>query len=274
MTQAYKDSYLKRSYDFLIEKEAELIKKICDGKTTFINVFTVYYYLLWNGLLSNKECFNFGPPEHSINLKTGTSIICGEGVCVNIAAHFCDILKHINDNNCAFLVGMHVKENDVWDTTHSAIPKKIANVAVLPSESLLNHANVLIMDEGKIYILDPTNFLIYKGIKNDKDNPTLTRIDLRLSIDLDSTYTDANQLRDAANQLKKLNDVFASREYKRYNNDVLSSVLNSGISMCHNHTKEIIEFRQEYNSVYKYIDLGMSDFSMQIRNKAKKLGTK
>jgi len=274
LIKSYKDSYLKLSYDFLLEKEAELIKKICDGKTTIARVFTVYYYLLWNGYFSNNKCFEFDHSNCRINEKAGLSIITGKGVCLNISAHFCDILKHITDDYYGFMVGVHAEESDCWNATHSEIERNYAYAGLSNPECLLNHANVFIKNKDKVYILDPTNFLIYKVIKNNENKHHLTRIELRINIDLDFSCTDVRQLRYTASELKKLNNILATREYKRYTIDNLSMCLDEGVSMCRKHMNDIMEFREKYDYIYKHLALNMPEFSSQIKNKAKKLRTK
>ena len=266
LIDSYKNSNLKVGYDFLLKKEADLIRSICDGNLTFVRVFTVYYYLLWNGFFSYKNNFVFKCSKDCINSKPGISIINGEGVCFNIAAHFCDILKYLPVDYSGFVVGMHAKESDNWDSFHPDI-KKHSSDDVLNSDVLLNHANVLIMKKDDIYILDPTNFLIYKVLRNDKNNYSFTRVELRINIDLDSSFDDVNQFRDAVFKLKRLNDEFASREYKKCGVGILFDILNIGVNMCCNHMKEILEFRKECDDFYTFMASNMYDFSNHIKNK-------
>ena len=273
MMEMYKESKLKKYYDFILKQEAELIKKICDGKTNFMRVFTVYHFLLWKVFFSINNYFEFNRPSICVDKMPGLSVILGTGVCFDIASHFCNILKYIDDGYRGHVVGFHVDSTHQIDLNHAEIEKNacLFSNSSRSEPSLLNHANVLITGKYGFFVLDPTNFLIYKVVNSDNSNLSPTRIELRVDINLDNYYNDVNELKKAANGLKRLNDELANREYRRCNAELLSRLLDIGVDLCNDHMKDIKEFRMKYENMYKLISLNMTSFSEQVNNKIKKL---
>ena len=119
------------------------------------------------------------------------------------------------------------------------------------------------------YILDPTNFLIYEIKKSNPNNSHLTRIELRINIDLDFSYKDIDELKNILNKFTKFNDDFASREYKRCSDKTLDIIYNSGINLCNKHMDEILKFRKEYDDIYSLLASYMPVLVNQVETKAK-----
>jgi len=279
LSHVYRKSNLKKDYDFLLTKEAELIKKICEGTTAHHFVFAVYYYLLWNGFFSINRRFEFDRSKYSILEHSGLGVTTGKGVCLNIAAHFRDIIKHLTNDYYVFAVAVHLKESDYFNASNPEIHRNIAdNKSISNSQSSsahkkpsFNHANVLIGDKitGHDYIFDPTNFIMYNVVDTYENNQPLYRIDATISLDLDISV-DQKGYKKVLDTIAKYNKHLARKKYIRYSDEALDKVLKTGILLCQKHIKDILEFRKKYDYLYDRIAQNMPDFD-EMKNTVQKL---
>lgn len=278
LSNLYNSLEFKKNYGFLVKKEADLIRNICDGDINFIKVFSVYYFLIWNGFFSIDNSFQFGSSNKDFfEFEDGASIINGEGVCLNISAHFRDILKYLSSDYEAYLVGVHLKEEDNWNAKHSKINKKIQNNHQknennnIENNLLIDHADVLITCNNGFYLLDPTNFLIYKLLNNNKGKDNLNnRIELRVNLN-SNINANIDRRKKILSKIDEFNDWFSSMECCRVDNNGLSTFLDYGVRSCQKHMDDILEYRKKYDSLYRKLALDISDVYITLSNEKKKL---
>lgn len=164
-------SRLYYMYRLLVSREALLIKKIAGNDNSVETYFAIYYYLLWNGILSKNNLFTFGSDKEELKFSLmRISVPLGKGVCRNIVLNFEDILKELRPEIKFRSIGTHVtnSEDIIPPTNFITIRKNVSStpndVRHANDDKFPNHLETLIMsNEGEkkeFFLYDPTNFRI------------------------------------------------------------------------------------------------------------------
>ncbi len=179
---------LNQIYSSVLKKEAELIKEIGNGDPTVMQIFSIFYYLCWNGYLSAGGSFEFSDSHKGLTQFSGSSILMGYGVCRHISSKFQEILEILKPDIESTIAGVHL-----WYDHRLGITDEIGqnlgevrhfkkNVKVNPSYADVaysqlknNHVvNLVKTRNPKVnfaYIaFDPTNFCIFGLNSNIKNN--------------------------------------------------------------------------------------------------------
>lgn len=245
-TKRYKKLNFKRKYDQLINAEAELIKTICGKNLSFANIFTTYYYLVWNGYFSEPGEFQFAKPATEIDCELGASIIAGTGVCRNIASHFQRIINQIRDEY-SYCIAVHANPDDLSESI------------------LLDHVNVLIFENNRFWIVDPTNFIIY-GLSKAEEISDVKRVELRINLNA-SISDDIEQRKKILEGIDRFNHILSRKKKTKIDEETLKTIKKQGKTMCITHMEEIEKFRNEYSSLYKLLSANINITSKIINPK-------
>lgn len=178
----------KKLYDELIELYKKLLIELELEHPT--EVYALYKYMYRKGYLSNGNNFIFGTSEApEISDRIGINVITGKAVCRNISGMLGDIYKSmgINTEQLALYVGDGEFSENKLRSSIRFYEKKLANAKeeekikeiekklktckeILDKKLILesiikkpgNHIITISEYDGKCYLYDPTNLILYK----------------------------------------------------------------------------------------------------------------
>lgn len=135
---------IQKIYDEIIRHYSKL-NRIFDFNNP-VEIFALYVYAVEKGYLSFHHNFEYGQTDEDVEKEisglSGVEIILGHGVCRHFSGMLNDIFKES---------GVESKKCYVFSYDES---KKNLYIP--------NHVIVVAKDDGVMYILDPTNSLIFK----------------------------------------------------------------------------------------------------------------
>ena len=243
-------------YKLLILKEALLIKQLAGDDDRIFTYFSIYYYLLWNGLLSKDGKFIFNDGIKCPTKLFGSSVIFGRGVCSNIATHFTEILKELKPDVEIFTIGTYVDENDnikLPSTRYITKSISFSNPNSQNSElekNGVNHAETFVKSNG-FWILDTTNFRINKLIFDDNDYGRKF-YDMRVPSLFDFEHFSGTP-EEVLSKMEKSIRIL----YKSINHSIslprLITIRDYGIKRCIINTKLIEYFRKDNIKLYRQL---------------------
>lgn len=134
-----------------------------------LEIANLYTYLLWNGYFSKDFELKFQSfKRNMINAHYSFDIMSGIGVCLNFSDMLTDLINLYDYSAASVINKFDVKQKRYYVPD---IERKIAKVNIgnkikasifKPLANMTgNHAFTLIVDKEKMYIYDPTNFMIF-----------------------------------------------------------------------------------------------------------------
>lgn len=152
-----------QDYEIILDKFAQLCVEFdLSNSLETANLFT---YLLWNGYFSQNQNFKY-KASGRLNATNAYAfdIMNGIGVCLNISDMLNDILKKCGYSSIMFYNRfICLKHKDYIPEIEKNIEKPKKSLIKLRIEHLLktsNHVCVLIHENDRFYLYDPTNLLI------------------------------------------------------------------------------------------------------------------
>lgn len=152
-----------KDYDTILDKFVQLCTEFdLSNSLEIANLFT---YLLWNGYFSQNKNFEY-KVDGRLNATNAYSfdIMNGIGVCLNISDMLNDILKKCGYSSIMFYNRfICLKHKDYIPKVKRNIEKQRKSLIKLMVEHIFkvgNHVCVLIHENDRFYLYDPTNLLI------------------------------------------------------------------------------------------------------------------
>lgn len=244
----YLSTNFSKRYEQMLDRQAELILKLCGKDYTNPGIIlAVYYNLLWNGYFSKNKKFVFSSVENKL-IEYGVSILDGEGVCLNIASHFKNILRRYK-GFYSFTVG--VRADDIEKKTDN-----INNTRVDEGKTYLDHLDVLLRYNGKFFMLDPTNCCIYQIELTD--NEKINRIDLYVGLSY-SDFVLYNQ--EKHNGIDFINEQLSRMSVTKVDDKLSNYIKNRGIELCEQNKEEIDKFYDSIKTEYERLSGNVDNIS-------------
>ena len=160
-------------YEQSLEQTTELLKSLALDEP--IKIFATYVYLYRNGYLSNNSQFTYSMKLKDAPQIYGADVLAGYGVCRSLASHLSDIYQKMGYTSDVLTVNASRESITSLDKLcetplqKDELSSKFAKVvgAITSKIKIGNHLITFVKDEGKVFVLDPTNdgMLIPKGGK-------------------------------------------------------------------------------------------------------------
>lgn len=211
---------IQKIYDEIIRHYSKL-NRIFDFNNP-VEIFALYVYAVEKGYLSFHHNFEHGQTdadvEKEISGLSGVEIILGHGVCRHFSAMLNDIFKEsgVDSKKCyVFLAGIGKK--------NLYIP---------------NHVIVVAKDDGVMYILDPTNSLIFKpgdskSIYVSEDTyayiSPFERLKLGKNLEFSSREDDETQMNKSIKICSENRDILKS--FYKENKDLYEEIVQKKLSL-------------------------------------------
>ena len=158
-------SFIDSEYNKIIDDTAKIIKEL-GFKNNHTSYFSVFSYLLWNGMFSNNQRYTYSLDTFDILGYFGLDVINGMGNCKSNSDMMNRVFRKLGLDSYFLINSCDIKSIDsIIDVKRSNSEKK-KNIDDNVDTSFIigNHANVLVEDSdtNNFYIYDPTNLLIHK----------------------------------------------------------------------------------------------------------------
>lgn len=211
---------IQKIYDEIIRHYSKL-NRIFDFNNP-VEIFALYVYAVEKGYLSFHHNFEHGQTDDDVEKEifglSGVEIILGHGVCRHFSAMLNDIFKEsgVDSKKCyVFLAGIGKK--------NLYIP---------------NHVIVVAKDDGVMYILDPTNSLIFKpgdskSIYVSEDTyayiSPFERLKLGKNLEFSSREDDETQMNKSIKICSENRDILKS--FYKENKDLYEEIVQKKLSL-------------------------------------------
>ncbi len=236
-----------------------LIRNLAGNDSKISTYFAIYYYLLWNGLLSNNNKFIYSEHIESepLDKLSGFTIILGGGVCRNIASHFTELLRELEPCAKYLTIGTYVDNNDII-----ALPKNefiarnisysnVTSCEDVINKPLLNHAETFVSSNG-FYIFDPTSFRINELII-DKNNSDNRFYDMRVPALFDFKHYSGTP-EEILTKMEKAIELLYMTKKVPFSAEELLKIRTCGISHCVDNNELINHFRKDTSELRAYLE--------------------
>ncbi len=249
-----KTSNLYHMYRLLVSREALLIKKIAGSDNRIETYFSIYYYLLWNGILSKDGYFAYEiDKEELMTNLIGVSIPLGKGVCYNIELNFIDILKELRPDIKSYSIGTNFKMDESFVSSANLINKESINSAIEQA----NHVETLIISNNngqyEYFLYDPTNFRINK-LKFYNNFFDEKFYDVRTTLLLDKFNTEESPQQILERIKNDIRILYRSTAISLPENQLIR-IKKYGIDKCVSGDKHIKLFREDNVDLFKQISI-------------------
>lgn len=211
---------IQKIYDEIIRHYSKL-NEVFDFNNP-VEIYASYVYAVEKGYLSFHHNFEHGQTDDDVEKEifglSGVEIILGHGVCRHFSAMLNDILKEsgVDSKKCyVFLAGIGKK--------NLYIP---------------NHVIVVAKDDGVMYILDPTNSLIFKpgdskSIYVSEDTyayiSPFERLKLGKNLEFSSREDDETQMNKSIKICSENRDILKS--FYKENKDLYEEIVQKKLSL-------------------------------------------
>lgn len=164
-TQTITDEYkeLKTLYDEIIKDTSNFYNEL--GINNPISIFATYVYMYRNGYFSHDKKFLYSNDMKDFAKLSGLDVVRGRGVCRSISSMLTDIYNDMGMTSYNLSVNTSREQlkhlSDIEGTTleKDKSGEKIAKIVGKITEiiPIANHLITMVEQDGKNYILDPTN---------------------------------------------------------------------------------------------------------------------
>ena len=169
----HKHREIYKLYDSIINKTALFVDDVSSKKDA-ITYSTIITELLWNGILSIDKKFIY--EDYLLEVEdffNGLNVTYGEGCCRHIGSMIKDVLNNLNEDN--YLISGETKIKSAMDyfkiirnDANGVMDNLNGEIETFDSES--RHMVNMINYNGKYYLFDATNLLMFKFNKKLKNS--------------------------------------------------------------------------------------------------------
>lgn len=211
---------IQKIYDEIIRHYSKL-NEVFDFNNP-VEIYALYVYAVEKGYLSFHHNFEYGQTDEDVEKEisglSGVEIILGHGVCRHFSGMLNDIFKES---------GVESKKCYVFSYDES---KKNLYIP--------NHVIVVAKDDGVMYILDPTNSLIFKpgdskSIYVSEDAyaymSPFERLKLGKNLEFSSRKDDENQMNKSIKICSENRDILKS--FYKENKDLYEEIVQKKLSL-------------------------------------------
>lgn len=211
---------IQKIYDEIIRHYSKL-NEVFDFNNP-VEIYALYVYAVEKGYLSFHHNFEYGQTDEDVEKEisglSGVEIILGHGVCRHFSGMLNDIFKES---------GVESKKCYVFSYDES---KKNLYIP--------NHVIVVAKDDGVMYILDPTNSLIFKpgdskSIYVSEDAyaymSPFERLKLGKNLEFSSREDDENQMNKSIKICSENRDILKS--FYKENKDLYEEIVQKKLSL-------------------------------------------